>query len=244
MLLEADLHTHTLASGHAFSTVREMAQYAARKRLKMIAVTDHGVRMPGGPDENYFRQLRGLPDLICGVEVLKGVEANIVDGYGNLDMPPDILENLDLVLAGFHDGTGYQGGSVEQNTAALVAAIHNPLVHIIAHPGNPLYPVELEKIVMAAKAAGKALEINNGSFTFRRPGSGPRCEYMAKLAAKSSVLVSVVSDAHNCFTVGAWEHAVAVAERAGIRPENVVNSSTGLVREFLRRNKQRIRKIS
>ena len=244
MQLEADLHTHTLASGHAFSTVREMALYAARKRLKMIAVTDHGIRMPGGPHPYYFTQLSGLPDQICGVEVLKGVEANIIDGQGNLDMSPDILENLDLVIAGFHDGTGYPGGSVEQNTAALIAAIHNPMVHIIAHPGNPLYPVEMEKIVLAAKAAGKALEINNGSFTFCRPGSRPRCEYMAKLAAKSGVLVSIASDAHNCFKVGEWEHAVQVAERAGIRPENVLNSSTGLVREFLRRMRGRIRKIS
>jgi len=244
MLLEADLHTHTLASGHAFSTVREMAQYAAQKRLKMIALTDHGVNMPGGPDEYYFSQLRGLPDRICGVEVLKGVEANIIDVYGNLDMSPEILENLDLVVAGFHDGTGYQAGSVEQNTRALIAAIQNPLVHIIAHPGNPVFPVEMEKVVLAARAAGKALEINNNSFTFSRPGSGPRCEYMAKLVAKSGTLVSIASDAHNCFAVGSCEHAVQAAERAGIRPENVLNSSAEMVREFLRRMRQRIRKIS
>jgi len=244
MHLEADLHTHTVASGHAFGTVRETALLAAQKRLKMIAVTDHGPAFPGGPGLPYFHHLRGVPGRICGVEVLKGVEANIIDADGRLDLPPDLLATLDLVVAGFHEGTGYQGGSVEQNTRAMIAAIHNPLVHVIAHPGNPLYPVETEKVVLAARALGCALEINNASLTLSRPGSGPRCEYLARLAARTGTLVSIASDTHNGFSVGDCEQAVLMAERAGIRPENVINSSAATVREFLQRARQRIRKIS
>ena len=241
--LEADLHTHTVASGHAFGTVREMA-LAAPKGLHMIAVTDHGPAFPGGPGLPYFHHLRGLPERIGGVEVLKGVEANIVDADGHLDLPPAFLATLDLVVAGFHEGTGFQSGSVEDNTRAMILAIRNPFVHVIAHPCNPLYPVEMEKIVLAARAAGCALEINNASLTFSRPGSGPRCEYLARLAARAGALVSIASDAHSPFSVGECGKALIVSQRAGIRPENVINGRTATVREFLRRTRQRIRQIS
>jgi putative hydrolase len=244
MLLVADLHTHSIASGHAFSTVKEIAEYAVQKELKMIAITDHGINMPGGPHEYYFSQIRGLPDNIYGVEVLKGVEANIIDINGNLDMPVHILERLDLVLAGFHDGTGYQAGSVEQNTKAMIAAIQNPFVHIICHPGNPAYPVDIERIVQAAKASGKALEINNNSFSFSRPGSASRCRQLANMAARAGVLISINSDAHSCFTVGNFNQALELAANAGTKPGQVLNTSVELIRGFLQTLRQSLKKIS
>lgn len=244
MLLEADLHTHSIASGHAFSTVKEMAEYAAQKGLKMIAVTDHGINMPGGPHEYYFSQIMGLPRCIEGVEILKGVEANIIDTNGNLDMPVYLLEKIDLVLAGFHGDTGYEAGSVEQNTRALIAAIQNPYVHIISHPGNPEYPVDIDRIVQAARIAGKALEINNNSFSLSRPGSAPRCSHLARLAAKAGNLVSINSDAHNCFSVGNFEEALEIAIKAGIKPEQVLNTSVDLIREYVLTLRQRLKKIS
>ena len=145
MNFEADLHVHTIASGHAFSTVKEVAEAAAGRDLKMVGITDHGVKMPGGPHEYYFWQLLGLPRFIAGVEILRGVEANILDASGSLDLPERLLAELDLVLAGFHEGCGYEPGSVEENTRAMIGAIHNPFVNIICHPGNPVFPVDIEK---------------------------------------------------------------------------------------------------
>ncbi|HBV97106.1 MAG: hydrolase [Peptococcaceae bacterium BICA1-7] len=233
MKIEADLHTHSVASGHAFSTLNEMAQQASLRGLKMIALTDHGINMPGGPHPYYFSQIMGLPENIGEVDLLKGVEANIIDPEGNLDMPVQLLERLDIVLAGFHCDTGYPAGSVDQNTMALMAAIRNPFVHIISHPGNPEYPVDLEKVVQAAKMAGKALEINNNSFSLSRPGSPPRCMQMARLAARAGILVSINSDAHSCFSVGIFDHAVEVAVRAGIKPEKVLNTSAAFIKEYI-----------
>ncbi len=244
MRLEADLHTHTIASGHAFSTVREMAEYASFMGLKMIAITDHGINMPGGPHEYYFSQIAGLPSSIYGVEILKGVEANIIDSNGNLDMPVRLLHNLDIVLAGFHTGTGYQEGTVEQNTEALIAAINNPYVHIISHPGNPEFPVDLDKISQAAKAAGKALEINNSSFFLSRPGSTPRCNHMARIAARNETLISINSDAHSCFSVGNFENALEAATKAGIKPGRILNTSVALVHEYLTSLGTGLKKIS
>lgn len=244
MILEADLHTHSIVSGHAFSTVKEMVECAALRGLKMLAITDHGINMPGGPHEYYFSQIMGLPGNIGGIRVLRGVEANIIDVNGNLDMPPHILEKLDLVLAGFHTDTGYQAGSVDQNTRALIAAIQNPYVHMISHPGNPEFPVDIEKVIQAAKMAGKALEINNSSFTLSRPGSAPRCSQLARLAARNGNLVAINSDSHICFTVGVFDEALAVVQKAGIRPGQVLNTSAEAVGKYLISLRQRLKKIS
>jgi len=223
--LEVDLHTHTVASRHAYSTVKEMAEAAAAKGIKVMGVTDHGLRMPGGPHEYHFANLAAVPRYLMGVEILRGVEANIIDANGRLDMPVSILRHLDLVLAGFHEGCGYESGTVEENTRAMVAALHNPFVHAIVHPGNPDYPVDLERVVLAAKACGKALEINNKSFTTSRPGSKPNCLRLARLAKKYQLMVVINSDAHVFSSVGVCDEALEVAREAGLEPDQILNTS-------------------
>lgn len=233
MFLEADLHLHTVASGHAYSTIREMAAAAAAKGLKLIAVTDHGLKMPGAPHEYYFNNLVALPRTMEGVEVLRGVEANIIDVDGRLDMPENLLANLDIVLAGFHAGTGFDGRSQEEYTRAAIAALQNPYVHILVHPGNPDFPVDIEKVVLAAKVNQKALEINNNSFLVSRQGSYPRCQLLAQLAKKHNAIVALNSDAHIYTSVGNIAQAWQVASNAGITPEQILNLSAARVKEYL-----------
>jgi putative hydrolase len=236
MRLEADLHTHTLASGHGYSTVKEMVEAAGAAGLKMLAITDHGIGMPGAPHYYHFTNTINWPRHMGGVEVLKGIEANIVDTNGRLDTPEEVLKYLDLVLAGFHNETGYTGKTVEDNTRAMIAAIRNPYVHIIVHPGNPQYPIDMEKVVLAAKSYGKALELNNNSFLVR-PGSSPRCYLLAKLARRHGITVSINSDAHICYTVGDFGNAVSMAQEAGIQDTQVLNASVDRVNQFLARHK-------
>ncbi|SHK73376.1 phosphatase [Desulforamulus aeronauticus] len=244
MQLKADLHTHTIASGHAFSTIKELAEGAKRKGLELIAITDHGITMPGGPHPYYFSQLVSLPGEIDGVKILKGVEANIIDCNGSLDMPENLLKKLDLVLASFHTDTGYQGKSIEENTRAMISAIQNPYVHIISHPGNPEFPVDLEKVVYAARMSGKALEINNNSLlSLSRPGSAPRCDKLARLAAKTDTFISINSDAHSCFSVGNCDLALQLAEKAGIKASRVLNTSVEFVEDYIKVLKKKLRRI-
>jgi putative hydrolase len=240
--LEADLHTHTIASGHAYSTLKEMVEAASERGLKMLGITDHGLRMPGGPHLYHFTNMITWPRTMMGVEVLRGVEANILDASGRLDVPEDVLCGLDIVLAGFHDDTGYTGTTVEENTRAMIAAIQNPYVHIIVHPGNPEFPVDLEKVVLAAKTFGKALELNNSSFVVR-PGSATRCHFLAKLAKKHKILVAINSDAHLYCKVGVCDTAVALAAEAGIDETSILNTSADRVREFLRRRRQQLMEL-
>ncbi len=238
MKMEADLHIHTTASGHGYSTIKEIVMAAREKGLKTIAITDHGPRMPGAPHLYHFTNLMSIPRVMEGVEVLRGVEANILDSQGNVDMPELVMSDyLDIVLAGFHDGTGYTGTTAEENTAAMVAAIKNPFIHVISHPGNPQYPVDMETIVRTAKDYNKALELNNSSFVVR-PGSFRVCSQLAKLAKKYKVLVSINSDAHICYNVGENAQAIALASRADIRKSQIINSSAGILSEYLNWHKR------
>ncbi|MDD4767074.1 MAG: PHP domain-containing protein [Desulfotomaculaceae bacterium] len=244
MKLAADLHIHTIASGHGYSTIKEIVEVAQEKQLKMVAITDHGLQMPGAPHLYHFTNLVSLPRVMQGVEVLRGVEANIMDHEGSIDMPERVLsEHLDIVLAGFHEFTGYTGSTAGENTRAMVAAIKNPYVHIITHPGNPKFPVNVEEVVLAAKHYNKALELNNSSF-YVRPGSSPICSQFARMAKKHNILVAINSDAHICYNVGENAKAVDLALKEGIRRRQILNSSAQSIKEFLLYHKQHSQQLA
>jgi putative hydrolase len=233
MQIVADMHTHTIASGHAYSTVNELAQEAARKGLLALAITDHGPAIPGGPHLYHFGAMRFFPQTIQGVRILTGVEANILDLDGNLDLPDQYLQKLDFVMAGLHEGYGMDGLGADRNTMAVIKAMANPRVKAISHPGNPVFPLHLEAVVAAARETGTALEFNNSSFIISRKGSRPHCETLAELVARSGAPAVIGSDAHIAQGVGEFAAAVEVLVAAGVTPEQVINSSLERLLAFL-----------
>ncbi len=233
MIIIADMHTHTIASGHAYSTVNEMAAEAARKGLQALALTDHGPTMPGGPHLYHFGAMRFIPPWISGVRILRGAEANITGADGAIDLPETYLARLDYVMAGFHAGCGFEATGLAANTDAALLAMRNPLVRGIAHPGNPEYQVDLEALVQGAVETGTALEINNSSLSVSRRGSRSNCEQLARMIARKGALVVVGSDAHIAQGVGEFGDAVELLARAGVAEDQVVNSSFSRLMEFL-----------
>ena len=99
--LIADLHTHTLASGHAYGTIRENAQAAAEAGLKILGTSEHGPGIPGTCDPLYFINLRCVPDELFGVRILRGSEINVLEG-GKLSLSDRVIEYLDYAIAGIH----------------------------------------------------------------------------------------------------------------------------------------------
>ena len=85
MKLLFDLHTHTVASGHAFSTLKENIEEAAAKGLKAMGMSDHYSTMPGSAQPIYFTNFKSIKEKIMGVRIFTGMEANIVDLEGKLD---------------------------------------------------------------------------------------------------------------------------------------------------------------
>ncbi|NMB35973.1 MAG: phosphatase [Firmicutes bacterium] len=235
MKLVADLHVHTVASGHAYSTVNEIIAAAAQKGLKVIAFTDHGPAMPGGAHRYHFGNLLVLPEEEKGVEILRGVEANIIDREGEIDLPEETLSRLDLVWAGLHTPC-LQPASRKFNTEAMLNALKNPYVDGIVHPGNPDFPIEAETVVRAVAEKGKLLEINNSSFiTISRRGSKATCLEIAKLIRRYGALAAINSDAHIAKDVGSFDLALEIAREAGLGPEQIINTDRKILHEFLRK---------
>jgi putative hydrolase len=248
MRLRADLHTHTVSSGHAYSTVTEMAAGAAARGIELIGVTDHGPGCPGGAHPYHFWNLKAVPPFIEGVRILKGVEANIVGEDGTLDLEDEILRVLDFVAVGFHPACGFDDSDAATNTAALVGAIGNPLVDMVTHPGNVNYPLEIEPVVAAAVAHGVILEVN--AFTFAAHGSRRgSTEIEAAFAAEArrqGAYIAVSSDAHYHDTVGVFDGALDVVEALDYPAELIVNrdAEAVLVHLLARRERPRLLDVS
>lgn len=239
MKLVADLHIHTVASGHAYSTVMEIARAAGDRGLELIALTDHGPAMPGAPHSYHFSNMRVLPERILGVEVLRGVEANIIDPEGNLDLSERFLKHLDIVLAGFHWDC-FEPRSIEENTRAMVRTISSGKADVIVHPGNPAFKIDPEPVVRAAVAHNVLLEINNSSLSgLGRKGSKENCIALAKAVARSGGRVSLGSDSHFCGQVGLLNRAAQLAQEAGLKANQVINTSRSAIYTFLEQRGRR-----
>jgi len=233
MRILADLHTHTIASGHAYSTVNELAQAASEKGLQGLALTDHGPALPGGPHRYHFAAMRFIPRVIAGVRIFRGVEANIVNPQGELDLDQGVLGDLDFVMAGLHEGCGFCGRGIDQNTRAVLAAMENPRVNCISHPGNPFFPLHYQEVVQGALRTGTALEINNSSLIVSRKGSSRNCKDIARLCAAAGARILVGSDAHIAQGIGCFDEALRLIEEAGIAEEQVVNADWERLLGFL-----------
>ena len=217
-----DTHTHTIASGHAYSTLIENVKAASAKGLKALAVTDHGVAMPGGPHMFYFGNLKVIPEEIEGVRIFKGIEANIMDYEGKLDMPDSILKRLDVVIASLHD-VCIKPGTKEENTKAILKAMDNKNVDIIGHPGNPAFEIDIDAVVKRAKEKDVLIEINNSSFRTSRIGSYDNCYKIAKKAKEVGATMVIGSDAHICYDIGNFEKAHELIQKLQIPDDLILN---------------------
>lgn len=144
-----DLHAHTIASTHAYSTVSEYFQQAKKQGIKLFAITDHGPDMDDAPHEWHFSNLPVIPRMIDGVGILYGIEANIKNIKGETDCSEKMSKKLDIVLAGFHEPVMGSLGIVD-NTKALIATITSGAVQMITHPGNPKYPIDFAEVAKVA----------------------------------------------------------------------------------------------
>lgn len=232
----ADLHCHTVASTHAYSTVTELAGAAAERGLIAVGCTDHGIGISDSPHIWHFHNLDVLPDVIAGVRVLRGVEANVVGFDGQLDMEGS-LAMLELVVASMH-GAVMPSGSVEQCTAAWLGVAQNPYVDIIGHSGTPEFTYDYETVIPEFGRMGKAVEINEHSFV-GRVSSVPNCRRIAELCKKYGVCIAVDSDAHYHASVGLMSHVMDMLREIDFPPELIINGSRENMNRFFAKKQLR-----
>jgi len=229
--LVVDTHTHTLSSGHSYSTLQENAREAALKGIEAIAMTDHGPSLEGAPTLLHFWNLKVIPEFMDGVRILKGAEVNITDYSGGLDIPDELLSRLEFVNASYHDIT-INAGTVEEHTNGMIHVLKNPYVDAVAHPGNPLFQVDIDKVVKAASLYNKLIEINNNSFMIRR-GSKENCLEFVKKCRKYGTRITCGSDAHICYDIGKFDAVLKILKEAEMPEELVVCTSLDRMNGYL-----------
>lgn len=228
----ADLHTHTIYSTHAYSTVTENAKAAADRGLLAIAMTDHSLSTPEPGHHWHFVNMRILPPSIAGVRVLHGVEANVLDGDGTLDMSVELLDKMELVIASMHNSI-MKPCTVEENTQAWLTVAANPRVDIIGHCGTPNFRFDYERVIPEFGRYGKVVEINEGTFRVRSD-SAENCRQIALLCKQHGVHISVNSDAHYHDHIGRYEKSLAMLQEIDFPEELIVNSSRERLEAYLK----------
>lgn len=223
MKLVADLHTHTIASTHAYSTITENCLWAKNNGIELIAMTDHTEKMPDSPYIWHFENLHILPRKINDVFVLKGAETNIIDFDGNIDLPEKTLSVLEWVIASMHNEVLKQG-TVEEITENYLKAMKNPHIDMIGHPTTAYFQCDFERLVKGAVENNKILEINESSINVKK-GSRENSYELLKMCKKYNALVAVNTDSHFCQLVGKTTSASEILKECDFPEELVVNSS-------------------
>lgn len=235
MDIQLDVHTHTLVSGHAYSTMTEMVTEAQRKGLKVFGISEHAQNLPGTCHPIYFRNLHVVPRQWGDLRLLLGAELNILDTKGTLDADEGYYDKLDYRIAGIHL-LCWEGGTRDENTQAMINVIRNPWVNIISHPGDGTADLHFEPIVLAAKETGTLLEINNSSL---KPCRGklakaiPNNLEILRLCKKYEVPVILGSDAHIHFDIGNYDNIYPLIDQVGFPEELILNTDTSAFLKYI-----------
>lgn len=240
MNIIADTHTHTLVSGHAYSTIREMAQYGAKNGLKYLALTEHGPQMEGSCPAIYFMNFKVIPREMYGIHLLMGVELNIMDSQGTVDLDNDLIKALDIAVASIHIPCFKEELTMDNVTNAYVNAMKNPYVNIIGHPDDGRMQIDYEKLVKAAKETKTLLEVNNSSLhplSFR-PNAKENYKVMLDLCKQYEVPITTGTDSHMDVDAGKFEFVQELLKECEFPEELVVTTNYDRLKSYLNLSKR------
>lgn len=237
--LKLDLHTHTLASGHAFGTIIEMAREAAERGIEILGITEHAKGIPGTCEDIYFANLKVVPREQFGIRLLLGSEINILDYDGTLSLDEKHINELDIRIAGIHHQC-YTFGTIEENTRAVVGAIRNPEIDIISHPDDSNCPLDYERIVAEAKEHHTLLEINNNALRMKsRKNVMENQLTILRLCRECEQPVLISSDAHFPTDIGCIDEVEKVFTQIDFPKELIINYYPEKLLAFLKENRER-----
>jgi putative hydrolase len=157
-MLEVDLHSHTLFSRCGLHTIVEMLDRARVLGMKGLAITDRSTALDGWINGNFFWRLK---DPVDGIRMLKGIECNLLEDRGEIDLPRDHVPHMDVVLLGIHYNVPSGQGRDRYAEMLLAAMEANPQVDILTHPHLPDHELDMKRIAEACRKNGVAMELNN-----------------------------------------------------------------------------------
>ena len=227
--LRGDCHTHSTWSDGG-SSIREMALAARDLGHEWMALTDHSPRLTvanGLSAERLRAQLVEvalLNEELAPFQILTGIEVDILDD-GSLDQEPELLAQLDVVVASVHSVLRMPRGPM---TERMVAAIRNPHTNVLGHctgrllqgsrGTRPESEFDAERVFAACAEAGVAVEINS------RPERQDPPDNLMELALEAGCLFSIDSDAHAPGQLDFLQYGAERAERVGVPAERIITT--------------------
>lgn len=231
MKIIADLHTHTVASTHGFSTIKEIADEAAKKGLSAVAITDHTPASTDGPHVWHFHNLhKAIPREIGGVKIIYGAESSIIDYEGNIDFPHEECIALDWIIASFHKDM-LAPRSFEQHTNMYMKLAENDDIDVIGHCATVVCPFDYEKCLKKFKECGKLVEINESTILWKNTRENYR--EIIRICKKYEIPVVINTDAHFCTIVGDVGESLALAEEIGLPEKLVINADWDRLYDYI-----------
>ncbi len=227
--LRGDLQMHTTWSDGA-SDVMGMARAAIALGYEYILITDHtaGLGVVNGLTPERIAQQREEIDKVNAQLKQEGIKFRVLQGAevevksdGALDLPDDVLAQLDLVQASVHTSLTQPR---EKITARAIKAMRNPHVNILGHPSGRLIneregaDYDWEALFRAALEHNVALEINAD------PMRLDLNDVLARRAVELGCKLSISTDAHAPAGLSNMTYGVTVARRAWVTPESVINT--------------------
>ena len=237
----ADLHTHTLANDHAFSTLEENIAAAKRTGMRALGMAEHCHLLTDSPRYWHIGATTQLPRYCDGILLIHGAEANVADADGNIDIDLRTLVRLDLVIASMHDPV-YPGYDVATNSRAWINIARNPYVDVIGHSGTENHRYDYERVIEWLGKMGKAVEINNHSYAVRA-GAAKNCREIALICKKLNVPIIVSSDAHKSWEVGIFDEALQMLDEIDFPERLVLNADLDRLIEFINSKPHKLNKI-
>lgn len=225
----ADMHTHTLASINAYATISEMVQKAAEVGLFAMAITDHAHLA----ERQYFNSLVLIPEYLMGVRVLRGIEANICDYDGSIDVDEELQNKLDWVVASIHGGLISGEPSIEKCTNAYLEIAKNPNVNVIGHSGSEYFKYDYHRVIPEFAKEGKLVEINDSAFRYNKEYKC-NCIEIAKLCKKYGARICVDTDAHFTDTIGRFDNTLKALKEIDFPKELIVNGSVENLKAYFK----------
>lgn len=231
----SDMHTHSIASGHGTScTISDMAKKASQNGLKLLGITDHGPATLAAGTPSYFRSLSFCPKKRFGIDLLYGIELNILDTNGKTDLEEELLNRLDYAIASMH-AQNYKSRTKEENTKAFLNVMKHPCVKILGHCDNPYYPLDYEAIAACAKEQQVLLEINEASlapYGYRGDTTANNLEIL-RCCAKYQTPIILSSDSHGSEHIGDFTYAAEFVHQAMFPEALIYNNQLPKLKVFL-----------
>ena len=235
--IKTDLHTHTTASSHAYSSLEENVRRAKQIGLEAIAMTNHTPALYDAPHMWHFEAIDAVPQYIDGVRVLRGCEANILNINGDIDMTEQSARKLEIVIASIHSPCYADNKAEGLHTTAYMNVLENPIVDIIGHSGNVKCPYDIKKVVRRAKELGKLIEINSHTFDARKPNI-ENCIKIALACKEIGTGICVNSDAHFSGSIGDFDKALGMLSDIDFPLELIMNRDYETLKKFFAKRKE------